>query len=284
MFQNHVIYLFRILKKTVKISGITLLALYIAICLLLFIFQEKFIFYPEPLPTSYSFTFPSPFTEINIPVNGGQTINGILFKAKEAKGLLFFLHGNAGSLRTWGNTAQIYNALNYDVFMLDYRSYGKSTGTIQHMEQLFCDNQTAYNIFKKLYPEKQIVIIGHSIGTGMAAKLAAANHPGLLILQAPYYSLSDVMKQNFPLIPTFLLKYNFATHQYLNSCRAPVVIFHGKQDEVIAYNSSLKLQKEFKPGDTLITLDKTGHNSITRHPEYRTLLNQVLKQFKPYEQ
>lgn len=276
MHSHRVTHLFHVLKKTLKVSGYIIFGLYCVCCLILFLFQEKFIFHPEQLPPTYSFAFQPTAKEINIPITDHQTLNGLLFKTDSAKGLIFFLHGNAGSLRTWGNAAQLYTSLNYDVFMLDYRGYGKSSGSIESMEQLFQDNQTAYNFIAKHYSEKNIVILGHSIGTGMAAKLSADNHPQLLILQAPYYSLSDVMQQTFPIIPTFLLKYNFTTYRYLQKCKAPVAIFHGLQDEVIAYNSSLKLQNEFKPGDTLISLNGTGHNTITRHPDYKPILHQLL--------
>jgi pimeloyl-ACP methyl ester carboxylesterase len=64
-------------------------------------------------------------------------LNALLFKTDSAKGLVFYLHGNAGSLDNWGDVARRYTALDYDVFMLDYPGYGKSEGAIKSETQLF---------------------------------------------------------------------------------------------------------------------------------------------------
>jgi uncharacterized protein len=72
-------------------------------------------------------------------------LNGLLFKADSSKGVIFYLHGNAGNIGSWGNVATTYTKLNYDVFIIDYRGYGKSEGKINGQEQLFNDNEAAYN-------------------------------------------------------------------------------------------------------------------------------------------
>ncbi|NOS92965.1 MAG: alpha/beta fold hydrolase [Cyclobacteriaceae bacterium] len=253
-----------------------LLGIYLIICGLLYVNQEKLIFIPQKLDKTFQFQFETPYEEIFIRTRDDSKVHGLLFRAQQSKGLIFYLHGNAGSLASWGAVAKTYTDLNYDVFMLDYRGYGKSDGEIVGEEQLFEDNQAAYEELKKKYPEDQIIILGYSIGTGMAAQLASVNRPKLLILQAPYYSLTDMMKHTFSFVPTFLLKYKFATHAYLKQCKMPVVIFHGNRDEVIYYGSSLKLQQEFKQQDVLITLDNQGHNGMTDNPEYRKLMKRIL--------
>jgi uncharacterized protein len=183
-----------------------LLIIYITICGLLYFFQEKLIFLPEKLDKNFEFTFNREFEEINVKTKDNTILNGLLFKADNSKGLIFYLHGNAGSVRTWGEVAKTYTDLNYDVYMLDYRGYGKSEGKITSEELLYQDLQTVYDELKSKYDESKIVVLGYSIGTGLAAKIASANNPKLLILQAPYYSLTDLMKHTFPIIPTFILK------------------------------------------------------------------------------
>ena len=136
--------------------------------------------------------------------------------------------------------------------------------------------QNAYNELKKNYTEDKIIILGYSIGTGPATKIAAMNNPKLLILQAPYYSLTDMMKRSYPIIPTFILKYKFETNKYIRDCEMPIVIFHGNEDEVIYYGSSLKLKTLLKPQDTLITLYSQGHNGITDNPEYQEEISKLL--------
>jgi pimeloyl-ACP methyl ester carboxylesterase len=201
----------------------------------------------------------------------------LLFKTDSAKGLVFYLHGNAGSLDNWGEVAKLYTGVHYNVFIIDYPGYGKSEGAIKSKNQLFEAIQTAYDEMTKRFHEDSIVVLGYSIGTGLAAHLAATNHPRLLILQAPYYSLTDMMRQTYPIIPTFLLKYKIQTNEYLKDCKMPVVICHGDQDEVIYYGSSLKLKSEFKTGDTLITLKGLGHNGMTDNPDYISAIKTILR-------
>ncbi len=253
-----------------------LVLLYILVCGILYFIQENIIFFPQKLEKEYNFSFQQPFEELNIDVDDGLKLNGLLFKTTHSKGLIFYLHGNAGSLKSWGHIAKTYTDLNYDVFILDYRGYGKSEGFILSQDQLYNDNQIVYDFLKKEYDEQNLIILGYSIGTGLASKLASENAPKQLILQAPYYSLPDVMEQKFSFIPKFILKYKFPTNEYLKHCNMPITIFHGNRDNVINYNSSLKLKKDFNQIN-LITLNGQGHNGITYNKNYIQMLEHLLK-------
>jgi alpha-beta hydrolase superfamily lysophospholipase len=242
----------------------------------MYFFQEKLIFIPQKLAKDYAFEFDQKFEELDIKTDDNVSLHGILFKADSSKGLIFYLHGNAGSLASWGTVARTYTDMNYDVFLLDYRGYGKSDGTIDSEALVYSDVQAAYKTLKEKYDESNIVVLGYSIGTGPAAELASSNHPKLLILQAPYYSLTDLMEHTYSFVPTFLLKYKFETYRYVKDCQAPIVIFHGDRDEIIYYNSSVKLKEFFKPNDQLITLVGQGHNGMTRNKEYVSALKKIL--------
>ena len=145
-----------------------------------------------------------------------------------------------------GEVAPLYRSMNYDTFILDYRGYGKSEDKINSKDQLFSDVENAYKELLKRYPENGIIILGYSVGTGLAAKLASMHNAGLLILQAPYYSMEDEMNQKFSFLPKFLLKYNFETCEYLKPLSHQLLFFHGDKDEVINYKASLKLKNNFK--------------------------------------
>lgn len=265
------------MKKRIIRLITTILAVYILLCGLLYFFQEKIIFLPQKLDKNYQFEFEEKFEELTIKTKDGTLLNGLLFKAENSKGLIFYLHGNAGNLSSWGAIAKTYTNLNYDVFLIDYRGYGKSEGKISSEKQLFEDNQIAYNELKKQYNESEIVVLGYSIGSGLASKLASTNNPKLLILQAPYYSLTDLMTQQFSFLPTFILKYKLATNEYLKNCNMPVVLFHGDQDQVIYYASSLKLEREFAKKVRLITLKGQGHNGMTDNKDYKIEVAKILK-------
>ena len=251
-------------------------ACYLVICALLYFFQEKLIFFPEKLPADYTFSFDTPSEEIFFTTPDHNRLSTLFFKASNPKGLIFYLHGNAGSLRSWGAVAGTYTKLQYDVCMLDYRGYGKSSGRPHGEQAWYNDVQLVYDSLKQHYAEQQMVVLGYSIGTGAATWLAAVNHPALLILQAPYFSLTDLVKTTVPFIPSFILRYPFRIDQNIQKCRMPVIIFHGDQDEVIGYNASVRLQKFFKPVDRLVTLTGQGHNNITDNCLYQAALKKAL--------
>lgn len=111
------------------------------------------IFFPEKLEKDFKFSFSQKFEELNIPTKDGFNLNAALFKTDSSKGIIFYLHGNAGSINSWGEVATTYTDLQYDVLILDYRGYGKSDGSITSQDQLFHDLQVAYNEITKTYSE-----------------------------------------------------------------------------------------------------------------------------------
>ena len=247
------------------------------ICLFLYFLQEKIIFYPQQLPKEYTFQFDQPFEELTIRTSDQVDLHGLLFKSPQPKGLIFYLHGNAGSLDSWGWVASDYTDLGYDAFFLDYRGFGKSEGVISCEDQFLSDIDLAYQYIANEYDEKQIVILGYSLGTGPAAYLASRYNPKQLILQAPYYSLLDMKNRTFPFVPNIALKYKLETNEYLKEVHAPVTIFHGLEDEVIYFGSGLKLKPLLKATDQLIGLKGQGHNDMSSNQEYKEEIGKLLK-------
>ena len=253
--------------------------LYVVGCAFLYFKQEALLFYPEKLPANYQFHFPGTYREYLTTAPDGTRLSGLLFKTRAPKGLVFFLHGNGGSLAGWGAVAATYTQLGYDVFLLDYRGYGKSGGHISSQAQLLGDVETAYNQLKTDYSEHSIVIAGYSVGTGPAAWLAARQHPRLLLLHAPYYNLADMAAHTiklWPILPGWLLRYPLMTNEFVQQVSAPVVLVHGDHDEIIPYHSSSRLKALLKPADQLITIEGGGHNGLLATPQYQQAIRQVL--------
>jgi esterase/lipase len=253
-----------------------LLVVYGFIIVLLYFIQEKLIFFPEKLEQDYIYHFSGNFEEKWIETADGNKINALLFKADSSKGVILYLHGNAGALNSWGDIAPIYTSLHFDIFIPDYRGFGKSTGKIYSEKQIFDDVQRIYNFLMNDYKEEQIVIMGYSIGTGPASYLAAKNNAKKLILQAPYYNLSDVVNDHYKIIPSFLLKYQFRTNKYIKKVKSPIAIFHGDKDELIYSKSSKKLIKLCKPDDKLFILANQEHGNINDNKEFQYQLKGLL--------
>lgn len=241
--------------------------------------QERMVFHAEQLPQDYNYEFDNPFKEVFIPVNDKVKINGLLFKTENAKGLVFYLHGNAGTLKGWGSIADLYLKNNYDFFIMDYRSFGKSTGKIDKEKDMYNDIQVVYDSIQSQfnYEEKDIVVIGYSIGTGFAAKLTADNHPKQLVLKAPYYSIPNLINQSAKIVPHFLVKYKLPTYKYLKEIKVPITIFHGDEDHTIPIKSSYKLQIFFKSTDSLIVMPGNNHEGFHVNKIYQKGITTILK-------
>ncbi len=248
-------------------------ALYLSFCGWLYFDQERILFLPDKLPADYVF---GQGEEVNIEVEKGILLNCLWLKEPKARGVILYLHGNRGSNRRCLHQAETMKGNGYDIFMPDYRGYGKSGGEIVSESQLQGDMQQVYDFLKKHYAEKEIVVLGYSLGSGFASYLAANNHPQQLILLAPYSSMLDLKDDRFPLIPDFLLKYPLNSKEYLRKATLPVTLIHGTSDEVIPFECSEKL-KAIRPGTIhLVTAREESHRSVIFSQVFRETVSQLL--------
>ena len=214
-----------------------------------------------------------------------MVISGLRFRVEESKGLVIYFHGNSRSVKGWGKFSQDFTSHGFDVVMIDYRGFGKSTGR-RSEHALKQDAQHVYEQIKELVPESRIIIYGRSIGSGFATKLASANNPRMLILDAPYYSFTKVSQRYAPFLPIpFVLRYPLRTYTWMRYVRCPVRIIHGTSDWLIPISSSYELAK-IQPDRTVVyPIKGGGHNNLAAFEEYYEVLGRVLDQaFKiPYE-
>jgi uncharacterized protein len=266
------------LKKFAFRILLLLSGLYILFLILIYFFQEKILFHPVALPKDYlSADLPPYIEEKFITVDDGVQLHGLLFKSEQSKGLVFYLHGNGGDVFSWGeSTAQMITDLGYDLFIPDYRGYGKSTGTITSEAQLHSDIDKVYAEITKEYNQKDIVIAGYSIGTGLATHLAMGKNIKALILEAPYYSLANLSDEKVPLIPDFTKKYTIRTNEWIGKVQVPVYLFHGTQDALIPYAHAEKLSAENKALQ-LIPVEGTDHNGINNSAIFAEKLEEILR-------
>jgi len=256
---------------------------YVLLCAALYFFQERLLFYPRRLPAGYAFQFEIPATERTITTADGTRLSGLLFPVEHPKGLVFFLHGNGGNLADWGTLAPTYTRLGYDVFMLDYRDYGKSAGNIQRQAQLLGDVEAAYTAVTAGYPAGRVVLAGYSLGTGPAAWLATRHPARLLLLHAPYFNMTDMAARTipgWPILPNWLLRYPLPTNEFVRRVAGPVLLFHGDQDEVIPYNSSVRLRALLDAKGQLITLPGAGHTNLLGQPLYQQQIRRLLSEIR----
>jgi len=257
--------------------ALIILLFYISGCLLVYFNQEKLLFHPEKLSKTHIFSFETPSREFNLRTADGESLNCLLFSGDSTHTrLVFYLHGNAGNIEDMEGPAAFYANLGYDFCSFDYRGFGKSSGSNTNQDQLVDDVRLVYKHLKKKYKEKEIVIIGYSLGTGPATILASENHPKQLVLQAPYYSVKELAAERHPYIPSFVLAYPFETFRYIQQVNCPISIFHGKEDKAIPFYSSKKLAGLLKKDDCFIPLENCDHNGIANQPAFQQKIQQLL--------
>ena len=247
----------------------------------LYLSQERLLFHATTLPGDYRFRFTQPFEEIRIPVPGA-VLDALYFPHENAHGLVFFLHGNAGNLETWTTGLEFYRRVGYDLFMLDYRGYGKSTGSVGSEAELHADVRAAWDAIAPRYAGKPIVVYGRSLGTGLAAKLARDVHPALLILVSPYANLTTAAKRSYPLAPEWLLKYPLRTDVLIGDVTSPVMLLHGRDDALIPSSDSERLQSLARSPVELVLVDGAGHGDIQRFPAYLDAIAARLQQLNDH--
>jgi len=265
------------IKKAIIRFFLGLVISYTLVCLLVYFFQEKLIFFPEKVELNYEYNFEAPFNEYQIPVEDGTLLNVVHFKADSSRGAILHFHGNAGSIKSWGSRALNYLEMGYDFFIYDYRGFGKSEGNIASESQLITDAERIFEFVETFYPSNEIIIEGFSIGTGIAIQTAANHAIKRLLLLAPYQSLKSLMHDKYPILPGFLLKYPLQSDVYLSAVRAPITIFHGSADALIPSSNSQELAKQFKANDKMIIVKDLDHNNLPNCNEYLAYLRSILK-------
>ncbi|WP_350291826.1 alpha/beta hydrolase [uncultured Croceitalea sp.] len=263
--------------QKLKRVGRILLILYILVAAMLYFLQEKIIFLPTKLPQEYVYNFSESFEEFFLTAQDGAKLNGLHFKRKNPKGVILYFHGNAGDLSRWGEIAIFFAKKEYDIIVMDYRTYGKSTGKLSETA-LFEDAQLFYNFTLEKYEENAIIIYGRSLGASVATYTASKNKPAKLVLETPFYNLLEVAKKRFPVLPVkWLLKYKLESNKYISNIACPITIFHGTEDTVVPYESGKKLFGLATSKKEFITVEGGGHNDLISFKPYTTNINKALK-------
>jgi uncharacterized protein len=240
----------------------------------LYFFQDKILFHPKPLSREYRFSFEQTFEEINIPFEK-DNLNILRFKtSSNPKGVVLFYHGNMENVEHYKNYPSFFLRNNYEVWMIDYPGFGKTTGS--RTEKIM--NAQALLMYDLAVKEinNNIIIYGKSMGTGVASYVAANRNCMQLILETPYYSISALAKHYFPIYPVnSLIKYSFPVHNYLKKVQALITVFHGTKDEVVPYKHSRWLKEENKNIE-LITLENGKHNNLSDFNRFQKKMDSLL--------
>ena len=183
------------------------------------------------------------------------------YQAAARDHLLFvYFHGNGGSLADRAGIFKRFASDGSGFLAIDYRGYGGSTGAPSE-QGLVLDGEAAYRKVVALgYSPDRIVLVGESLGTGVAVDIAS-NHPiRALILDSSFSSTIDVAALDMLLLPVgLLMKDRFDSFSKIKLVKAPKLFLHGEKDPIIPISLSRKLFEEADPPKTFLELPGRGH-------------------------
>lgn len=258
--------------------AVSIALLYLLMVALVYFFQEKILFLPSKLPMEYTFSFNQPFEEFFLTTKDNAKLNAVHINNSSTKGVVLYFHGNSGNISVLNAVADLITENGYDALLVDYRTYGKSTGKLSELA-LNEDAQLFYDYAKKIYDENDIILYGRSFGTGIVSCLASKNKPNRVILESPFYSVLAMGKYRFPFLPiSWLAKYKFPSHTYLQNVHCPIYIFHGTADKVVPYKFGEKLFESIPNKEKKIfTIANGGHKNLYDFQELTLGMNHALQ-------
>lgn len=269
----------KILFRWIKVAVL----LYCLVGIALYYGQERLIFAPIKAERNTWYHFSLPSTELNLNYDQNTNLNIVEFKATDrpadslAKGVVLFFHGKGGNISSYAPDVPNFTSNGYEVWMMDYPGYGKSTGAWDEAS-LYKYSLVFYKLARSRWKPDQIVLCGKSLGTGIAAQLAAVRDCRRLILESPYYSLRSIGQHRFPIYPIGpMMHWHFPTYEYLPRVTAPITIFVGDGDRTVPPSNSERLKPFLKPGDEFVTVEGAGHNNLYPFPLFHRKLDSLLK-------
>lgn len=241
--------------------------------------QERLLFEPDPLPADEPICSDCDSREFFIEVPGAR-LSVAQMRCPNPRGVFFFLHGNSGNLKKWFVDLDAFRQASFDVVMFDYRGFGKSSGEIESEEQLHADVAAVWDHFAPQYAGKRVVVSGQSLGTGLAAGLAArlgaeGHAPDLTLLVSPYSSMRALAAELYPWVPMQVLRYPLHTLGHAAKLLGPVMLIHGDKDELIPIHHSETLCKVMRSAQ-LLRVTGAGHGDVHQFPTVRKALMAAL--------
>ena len=255
------------MQKTLGIFLLLAIAIYAAACLTLFLLQRSFIYFP-PIQAA-----------IQAPRISTITVPGAQIKISErphaGSKAIIYLGGNGEDVTM---SLPMLDAAfpDHALYLLHYRGYSGSTGKPTE-QALVADSLLLFDRVAAAHAE--VVLIGRSLGSGIALQVASQRPVHKLVLVTPYDSLTALAERQFPYFPVrWLLRDRYDALHHAPQVKAPTLVIAARYDEVIPAQHTARLVARFANGLAAQTvIDGAGHNSISERPEYGQALQWARK-------
>jgi uncharacterized protein len=257
----------------------TLLVLYIAGGFTVYFLQDKVLFKPTIVAADKTLDILLPHRELNIAYAKDENMSIVVFPTSDStpRGAVLYFHGNKGNVERYAPAATTFTSKGFEVWMVDYPGYGKSTGKISE-QKMYDYANTVYRLAHTRFAGDSLIIYGRSLGSGPATWLASKHNVHRLILETPYYDMQSLFRHFVPFYPVSILaRHKFPIGEFMKDVIAPVTIFHGTSDMTIPYSNATQLRSSFKKGDEFVTIEGGSHNDIANFPQYREKMDSLLR-------
>lgn len=272
----------RILRTTVLLLAL----LSVGLPLFVMLFENRFLYHPTRPPDGRWDTskLGFPVEECSFTTEDGVRLHAWYVRERDAPATLLWFHGNAGNLSSRAELMDRLRRLPADVFLIDYRGYGKSEGSPSE-EGLYRDARAAYRFLveERKIPPNRIVLGGKSLGGAIAAELATRVDCASLLLQSTFTSLADMSRRVIPFLPAhWFLRQRYETISKMVRIRVPKLILHARTDEIIPYEMGRRLFDAAPEPKRFVELGDLGHNDWMHvGPAYDEALRAFLRDCLP---
>ena len=247
-------------------------AVYAALCVGMFLAQERFLFHPRGEMGPPSAFGLDDFRRVRFEASDGVELVGWLHEAPKPEKAVLFFYGNADVLPPYAGFFRAFAKAGYSVLGVNYRGYGGSAGTPSEAG-FYRDGDAALAFLTQRVPVEGVTVIGRSIGTGVAVDLAARNRLRSLVLISPFTSLTDVASEISWYLPVrALLKHRFDSMADIASVSAPVLILHGDRDTLIPPDHGRRLVEAATGRKRLEILEGADHMDIDLDRVFRSVV------------
>ena len=251
----------------------------LALNVLMYIQQPSMIFYPmrdmHQVPSDWGMNY----DDVTLNTSDGIALNGWYVPRSGSKQAVLFFHGNAGNISHRRDSIEIFHRLGLNVFILDYRGYGKSQGKPDE-QGLHLDAKAGWQflIEEKGFSADKIVIFGRSLGGAVAARLASEVSARGLILESTFSSAKDFANSVFTILSRLVyVRYDFNVAQKIQRVNYPVLILHSPDDEIMPFNLGEKVYQSANKPKRFVQM-KGDHNYgfILSQPGYGEAIGEWL--------
>ncbi|WP_392536034.1 alpha/beta hydrolase [Nostoc sp. C117] len=265
-------FIIQVFSRLLLWVGIIAAIAYFAICVLLFIGQTRFIFFPsaviEKTPEFFYLPYEDVWLAVKVKPGKVEHIHGWWIKANQPNAkVLLYLHGNGINIGANVAHANRFHQLGFSVLLIDYRGYGRSEGGFPNEKRVYEDAATAWNylVQQQNISPSQIFIYGHSLGGAIAIDLAV-KHPqaAALIVESSFTSIRDLItyRKMFQMFPVdLILTQKFESIKKLPNLKVPVLFIHGALDSTVPSFMSQKLYAAAPEPKQLLLVAGADHNN-----------------------